>query len=500
MVGEAAMRCSGFPLPAFALLALSTAAFETATAQSIRISGSTTVRYIELRPLVWDSISVDETEGSGLLRQALGGRIVRCVPAESFCHDTRPGAVVSTVPVTQDLEASAWGFGEGIRLFTHLRVRTVAGGGSDLWPRADDGLDLLAAYGEIDRSRYRLRAGRQWVVSGLGFYGFDGLALRVRPGADISLDGYAGRSLVRGLNESRTGGALEALDALAPEQPGLLFGAQAQWRPNARLAASVLYQIDVRDDRRDVYSELAAANGMLHLGRGVVEGALEADLGSGMLNEARLRVRAPPVRGVPLHAEVRRYRPYFELWTIWGAFSPVGFDEGRLGASRAVGGGALVVRAEASYRRYGATGTSSGHTEVREDGWGLGVNGSWVPRRGWRLDGGYRAEAGFGAARHDGQLGVARQVGEAGSLAVQALAFQRLYEFRLEEGTVLGLGSSASLRLSERARLFGTLAYYRHLGSGTTAGPDWSQRRGGLHLHWVLGSEPDLPRQSGGSR
>jgi hypothetical protein len=481
----------------FFCLALCLALPHALEAQYIRVTGSSSVRYIELRPMVRDSVSVEHTLGTGLMRQTPEGRVVRCVPEDPFCRDTRPGDAVYVLPAIQDLEVSAWGFGEGVRLFTHLRGRTASGGSPDIWPRAEESLDILAAYGELDRSRFRLRAGRQWTVSGLGFYNFDGLALALRPAAGITVEGYAGRSLVRGLNEPRAGGALESIEALAPERPGLLLGMQARYRPLSQLALSALYQVDFRDDRRGHYSELAAANGTFRVAGSSLEGSVEADVATGALNEARLRVRSPPVRRMAFHAEARRYRPYFELWTIWGAFSPIGFDEGRVGMVWAEPGGGVILRAEAAYRSYGDSGVSGGFGEFRTEGWGLGANASWAPQRAWRIEGGYRAENGFGGGRHDGQVGVLRQLGDVGSAALQAVAFQRLYEFRLDEGTVLGLGAEANLRVSDRVRLFGSAATYRHLRAGPTSGMDWNQRRGSLRVQWTLGPEPGFLRSAG---
>jgi hypothetical protein len=479
----------------FALL-LSAGSAVRADAQSVRISGSTSLRYVELRPLVRDSVPAGETEGDELLRQTADGRVVRCLPGDPFCHDLRPGNAVSAVPLVQDLEVSAWGFGEGVRLFTHLRGRAAWGGNPALWPRADETFDVLAAYGELERERLHLRAGRQWKVSGLGFYNFDGVALALRPASGLWMEAYGGRSLVRGLNQPRAGGALEAVEALAPVVPGRLLGVQARYRRGASLALSALYQVDFRDDRRGLYTELAAADAVLRLGRASVEGSLEVDAGAGALNEARLRVRTPPLRRAALDAELRRYRPYFELWTIWGAFSPVGFDEARVGATWAAHR-SLILRAEASYRSYGDTGMDAGFGGFRSDGWGLGAHASWSPEQRWRLEGGYRMEAGFGAARRDGHLGLVRQLGETGSLSLQGLAFQRLYEFRLQEGTVLGVGADTSLRVSERARLFAGVNVYRHLRDGAGTGMDWNQRRGSLRLQWTMGAEPGAARRAG---
>jgi hypothetical protein len=483
-------------MPSLALAALTLAwgGFEAAEAQSFRVTGSTNLRYVEARPFVRDSILVGEVGGSGLLRQTPDGHVVRCITGDAFCRGTRPGAPISTVPAVQDLEVSGWGFGEGIRVFGHLRGWTAWGGNPDLWPRSDAAMEVLAAYGEMDREQFRVRAGRQWTTSGLGFYNFDGVGLLVRPVPGLTVEGQAGRSLVRGLNEPRTGGAIEAIDELAPVEPGLMLSTQVRYRPSPRLALAALYHRDVRDDRAGLYAELARAEGVFRFEGGSVEASLEADLAGGEFNEARVRVRAPPFRSTAVAAEIRRYRPYFELWTIWGAFAPVGFDEGRLDLTWARSRGDLIVRGEASYRSYDDSGMAEAIARFRTDGWGLGATASWSPRDLWRAEGGYRMEVGFGAARSEGHAAVLRRLDDRGHVALRGMAFQRLYEFRLDHGVVLGLGMESALRLSDRSRIVGNLTSYRHLDRSDLSDMDWNQLRGGLRVQWTVGAEPGLAR------
>jgi hypothetical protein len=59
-------------------------------AQSVRVSGSTSIQYVEVRPFVRDSILMDEVGGTGLLRQAPDGQVVRCMMGDAFCRGTRP--------------------------------------------------------------------------------------------------------------------------------------------------------------------------------------------------------------------------------------------------------------------------------------------------------------------------------------------------------------------------------------------------------------------------
>lgn len=491
-------RRQGSVLVALAALLLGGGGPQVVEAQSLRVSGSTVLRYIQVRPFVRDSLPASEVEGSGILRQTPDGDVVRCVVGDAFCRGTRPGPRTSILPVVQDLEFSAWGFGEGIRAFAHLRGRTAWGDSPNLWPQANERLDLLAAYAEMDRERYRIRAGRQWVTSGLGFYNFDGVSAAVRPLRGLSVEGQLGRSLVRGLNEQRTGSALEAIEELAPVEPGLLMSTQVRYRPSSRLSLAALYHRDIRDDRAGIYSELARAEGVYRHGAATLEAAVELDPASGEFNELRLRGRAPPFWSTLIAGEVRRYRPYFELWTIWGAFSPVGFDEARMDVTWARARGDLILRGEASYRSYEDTGLDTGVGDFRTDGWGLGANASWSPRPLWRVEGGYRMEVGFGAARSEGHGSVLRQIEDRGHVALRGLAFQRLYEFRLDHGVVLGLGAETSLRLTDRSRMVGNLTTYRHLNRAETSGTDWNQLRGSVRLEWAVGAEPGASTSSTG--
>lgn len=472
-----------------ALAALATAS--PGAAQTVLATGSTSVRYIELRPFVRDSVPAGLTVGEGLLRQLPDGRVVRCLPGETYCRDVRPGESVSTMPVIQDLNLSAFGFGRGLRLYAHVRGRSALGAGRDLWPQENDHFEVMSLYGEMERERVRIRAGRQWKVTGLGYYNFDGLAVAIRPGPTTWIEAYGGRSLMRGLSEARTGGALESIEDLSLANAGVLFGLHARYRPAPRLALSAAYQLDVRGDRAAAYSELAIADGVLRLGRGSVESSVELDLAGKALNQARLTLRSAPIGRSTVFAEARRYHPYFELWTIWGAFSPVGFDEGRGGFTWTSPDSRLSGRLEASYRRYGDAETDA-PDDYRTTGWGAGGGATWTPLLPWTVDAYYRLESGFGASRWEGQAGIRRSIAGSGSVALQGVAFQRLYEFRLDKGTVVGLGGEGSIPLGDRGHVFASAMVYRQHGGGPSA-MDWNQRRASLRFEWTLGSEPGSP-------
>src|SRR3954470_10904272 len=121
-----------------------------ARAQGIRVSGMTTAQYIELRPWVDDSIAADSTTGTDNLRLSTRGVVVNCDPGAAFCRYKRSANnPISTLPLIQDLQVSAWGLGQGIQIYAHGRARAAVGQARDVWPRAEDPFDLLAAYVQI---------------------------------------------------------------------------------------------------------------------------------------------------------------------------------------------------------------------------------------------------------------------------------------------------------------------------------------------------------------
>lgn len=462
-------------------------------AQSIRVTGTTIVRYIGLRPILEDSVLAADVPGTGLLRVTDDGYTARCVQGAAYCNFYRSADVVAAIPATQDLRLSAWGFGRGLRVYARARGRAAAGDGA-VWPRSDDALDVLEAYAELDRPRFRVRAGRQWTTTGLGVYNFDGAALRLRLGPRTMLEGYGGWSLIRGLNEPITSGALAAVEAFVPDKRGVLGGARIRIRPTAASALSVTYQREIRSDRAGLYSERLASELGVRSRHATLEADLEADLGMGVVNEARARLSVYPSRPLALRLFARRHRPYFDLWTIWGAFAPVGFDE--VGGGLAWTGSSWTAEAHGGWRNYPDTGVDLALAPFNDSGWNVGTSVSRELGSAWRLQGWYDADIGFGAARSQGGGRVERTLPGDAFLAVSATAFQQAYEFRVRSGTVVGFGMDAGAPVSERARIGGGLDAYIH--SGSVADVDWSQLRGSLRLEWTVGSEPGRLGTGGG--
>lgn len=466
-------------------------------AQDVRVSGTTTVNYVELRPLQMDSVLAATTTGDGVIRLAPDGRTVQCVDPSAYCYLYSNGSAISSAPALQDLQVSAWGFGQGMRFYADLRGRAVVNGSNTLWPQANDHFDALEAYLEFERPRVRVRAGRQWDVSGLAFNNYDGASVQVRPMSTLSVEAYGGWTLQTGLDEPVTSGALAAVEPYAPDSRGLLFGLRAQARPAPPVWLSAVYERSTPQSGSGLYSERMAADGMFRSGRLTMDLAAQIDLASADLNELRTQLLYVPDSRWTVRAFVRRHQPYFDLWTIWGAFGAVGFVEGGAGASWRSTDGALSVDGQASRRHYLNTDAEVGFAPIRSNGWSLSGSGAMRLSPVWALDAQYGLDLGFGAAKSQGGLTLRRALRGGNSVGLTATAFQTADELRVNSGTVVGLGVNGVWRLGERSTITGSVADYQHAGRVPDSGPNWSQLRASLTYNWTVGAEPGLPAPGG---
>lgn len=461
-------------------------------AQSVRIVGTTWAQIVDLRPLRLDSVPFSATiVASGGDRTNARGQPVRCAGTSAYCHFFASGDRATASPILQDLELSGWGLGEGISAHAHLRARETLGAGDLSWPRASDRFDALDAYLNVERDRWRARLGRQWTSGALGSYNYDGVALAWRQ-TSWSVEGLGGASLVTGLDATHLSGDLAALDDLPPDERAWLVGARARFRPRARHALGAEYQRTIRNDRGGLYSERAAVAGSAVLAGVALDGEWTQDLLTNTVNEARLRAERSLPKGLIGSIEGRRSRPFFELWSIWGAFSPAGFDEVR-GLLRRTSAGRLTAAVGGGYRRYDSTGAGLAVAPLRDDGWRVTGNLAYAPNDRLSLAGDYAIDVGPGASRSDGALR-GDWVGARLSLGGMFSATQSIFEYRVGTGRLLGLGVHATYRLSQETRIGGDLAWYAHRESGSSSGTDWGQRRASVRLEWAIGRDPGAAR------
>src|SRR5688572_4945223 len=259
-----------------------------ASAQGVRVTGVTSVQAVDLRPLVDDSVPISQASGTGPYRILPNGQVVRCIEGEPYCRFRSSGSRAMVAPLVQDLSAVAWGLGEGISAFTHLRLRGSLSDADISWPRADDAFDALEAWVEIDRRAFRARLGRQFVSGGLGVYNYDGASVALKR-ERARLEVFAGRSLVAGINEPLTGSSLADLDDLPPDEDGLLIGISGLSPIGTRGNVSAMWQRVIRTDRAALYSDRIAADASWRAWGGAADFSLAWDITALEVNEARLQ-------------------------------------------------------------------------------------------------------------------------------------------------------------------------------------------------------------------
>ncbi len=461
-------------------------------AQQWRGRASTRIQYVEARPLSLDSVLVGQTTGTGQLR-TYSDTLVTCAPGQSHCFFYRPASVVSTSPITQDLELSAWGLGvEGLRLYLNTRVRAALGDAA-FWPRSDDHFDLITGYVELNRPAYRVRVGRDHQLGGLGYYAYDGgsVELRWRP-ARAEFEAYGGWGLERGLADRATSEVLRSLDQFQPRKNNYLFGFRGSARPIAGSAVEAIYQREVQTDQSGVTSERVGLDVTLAPTGGLsLRGHADYDLATGRWGKANATVGWTPVSELYLEGRIIRYRPVFSLQTIWVVFDPTPYTGwgASLGVRPATG---VTLRLDGERRQYEDTGAEVPFQLTTDRTWRAGAFASWQTDR-FDVQGGYWLNFSFGSALSAGD--VALHVSPARRLrtGVRVSAFQQLEEFRVTQGRVWSVGGDLQWE-SPWGTFWGSVDRYRHDRRGDGASRlDWNQIRASFGMAVYLGSEPGRP-------
>jgi hypothetical protein len=469
-----------------------------ADAQALRGSTRTTTRYIELQPIRQDTVTRDRVTVRPDGGLEFEGYPVFCEP-DGFCVFYRSAPQQSATVLYQDAEFTAWGLGvQGLSATALLRARARLGG-EFAPPRADDAFDAVLAYLELNRDWYRVRLGRQRVMSGLGFNGFDGVDVLARPERWqwLRAQAYAGRSLARGLSEPRQQ-ALRGLDDaffLSPHE-AVLVGTEVGVDPAPGTSLGLRYQFEIWSDRGGMLSERASLTGRTTQFRPLaLSGNADYDFAFGRVGKAHLTAQLPVVRNrVLLEATARRHVPYFELWTIWGFFSPVGHHEALLRTTWRASP-ALSVWGSAGYRQYEDTGTDVLFEALRSRATRAELGGAWQLPGELMLNGSYRWEGPVGAFLTSGDAVLSWQPTDRLGLAVNAVAFEQAEEFRIGSGRVVGGGASGDFEIRDGFRLSGGLDIYRHLFRNRPSQVDWNQARGWMALQIGFGRDPGLNRQ-----
>jgi hypothetical protein len=474
------------------LVVLLAGAVATSAAQGYRVRVDLRSQTARFRGVMLDSIPVSDTVSTpGQGPTSPGGFAVVCAPGALYCTFFRPGAIQQGSLLTGTTEATAWGLGlPGFRLHTAARFGLDLG--TNAWPGTTPAVQLLEGYAEYAAPRVTGRLGRQIVMSRLGTQGFDGARVILRDqGLGLTLESFLGSGLARGALLPVNSPAVDPLNDFQPEQRQIVFGAAAGWQHRvADVRADYEREVDPRSDH--FVSERVAVVATIRLLQALrLSGGADYDMAQGWWGSADVSLEYL-TRRVRASVGARRYRPHFELWTIWGAFSPVPYHA--LTANAAVSASSQIeVRGRYERYTFSPADVSTPLFTAEDRGWRWELGGTITPRPQWMLDLGYRREFGPGAAF----AGLAGSLTYAPSRRLMITAvgssMNRPLEFRFNEAAVRVYGLDAQVEATPLLRVGVTATAYDQEHRRPDAGAfDWNQLRASARVILEFGRGGDV--------
>jgi len=462
-------------------------------AQGYRLRLDTRAQGVAYRGVTLDSIPVTDTvmsPGSGPISP--DGFAVLCRDGAPYCSFFRPGPTRRGGPLATTADLTVWGLGlPGLSVHATARLG-VDLGTADVWPGTDPAGQLLEGYAEYALTRATARLGRQVVASRLGTYGFDGAGIVLRDARrGVEIQGYLGWGLARGVALPVTSPALNPLDDFQPQRRQIVAGAGAGWT-SGPADVRVDYQREVDPGADYFVSERVGLGATVRPLAGFqLAGGAEYDIAAGWWGSADGSLTYAQ-RNVQAMVGVRRYRPHFDLWTIWGAFSPVPYHA--VQASLTVAPLArLELRGRWERYEFDEAEAETPLFSAKRDGWRWELGGTYHLRSAWTLDGGYRQDFGPGA----GVAAVGGTVSYAPNrrltLTLLGSAATRPLEFRFNEAEVRTFGLDAQFEPTARVRLGVSASRYQEIHRRPDAAAfDWNQLRVSGRVVVLFGSQADL--------
>ena len=494
------MRGSGFGL------GLVTAAVLVApvAGQGYRLRLDTRYQAVSFRGIVADSIPLSQV----VTRPGFGpatpdGYAVSCSPVVAYCFYYRPGPKLQGHPLSGTGDLTLWGFGvRGLTLHASGRYTTDLSSSVDYAGTRPEAM-LIEGYLEYTGSRFGGRLGRQTLSSRLGYQGFDGAWATVRDvGLGVDAAVFGGWGLARGVALPVTTPALNPLDDFQPRDRQLLFGGEVGIRRGwVDFRADYRRELDPVPDY--LVSERASASvSLAPLPGWRLSGGAEYDFANDWWGSADASLSYTQDRFYAT-ASAKRYRPFFDLWTIWGMFTPVPY--------RSVSGVAAIrpikrlwIRAQGEGYWFDEAGVSTALVTVEDHGWRAAVGLTALVDDRWTVDAGFRSEFGPGASSRAFDGSVTFRPSERLTLVGSASTLERPLEFRFSESNLQWYALSGDVRLNGQWRLVGDVAWLSETRDRPdAAGLDWNQLRASTRLVWTLGSAadrlpPGRPRPGGG--
>jgi hypothetical protein len=290
-----------------------------------------------------------------------------------------------------------------------------------------------------------------------------------------------------------TSPALNPLDEYRPPERTIVAGGGAGWT-TSHGDVRFTYQREVDPSVHYFVSERMGVDGALRPYRGVtLSGGAEYDMAQGWWGSAEgtLAYVAPNGR-VNAMTALRRYRPHFDLWTIWGAFSPVPYTavDGSLAVTPIRH---LELRASGERYSFDNAEAATPTVNVENDGWRFSWNAAYALPPRWTVRGGYHAEFGPGASSRGFEAGVTYSPTEFLTVAAHGGALDRPLELRFDESSVRTYGAYVQYRSSSRVRIeLDASRYDEDRKRPDAAAFSWDQLRVSARVVFLLASGAEL--------
>lgn len=386
--------------------------------------------------------------------------------------------LVRAAPLVGTLDLTAWDLGVD-NLSVHLRTSVTSDLADDgVWPSTEPPLRLIEGYLEYSLPKLTARAGRTWLHTRLGYESFDGARLDARPiDFPLTVTAFGGWSLARGSTLPLTSPDGNPLGEFRPGERGVVLGGAVRATVGP-VRGSAVYRREVDTESSKLASEFVALSANARIGGGVsLAAGADYDLGFEEWGSADARLDwAGQVGGRQLGAgvSVRRYRPRFPLWSIWGAFSPVPYTATAARASISPFDH-LTLRGTGERFTYGDPETSSPLVSFEDEGWRWTAGAGWTGLADWSFDTAFGAEFGPGASSTHARVSTAwRPVDDVRAGAWLARGTRPL-EYRIDDAVIRSAGLDLSLDVGRGITLDGGVAWFDE------------ERRGGLERefdHW----------------
>jgi hypothetical protein len=435
-----------------------------------------------------DSVLASQTApgiGGGLVSPA--GYAADCPTGSPFCYYYRPGTRQTAAPLGSTVDLTVWGLGMP-GLSVHANARALLNAGSVDWVATDPNFQLWEGYVEYARPEVTVRAGRQLFTSRLGVAGFDGgLATLRSPRLGLSATGYFGFGLASNAPVPITSDVVNPLGEFRPPERNLVLGAFGAWAGSAA-DVRVEWQREVdRASRKIAADRLAGSATLRPARRWTLTGGAEYNLAEGVWGSADASLKYG-ADWAGASVGYRRYRPFFDLWSIWAAFSPVAYNSALASGTLTPVRG-LQLRGRVEYYRFEAADAPSALVTVENDGTRWSAGARFTRIRGWAFDLGYDVDKGVGARGDGWDASVGWSPTSQLSLRAYGATLDRPLELRFDDARVRWAGLDADLRLRPDLSIgVGGMYVYEDRRRPDTAAFDWNQTRITAHVTYVLGS------------